>query len=194
MFIWNPEGLLFAICLIVGSVLTLGAAFGSPEEGSDADADHADSDGALDVGQPPLILRTAMALLTFGAVGVMLEILLQPGAHRPVLAVSIALATSWVVGRIVMRLFRRHLRLVETAVLRKREIVGSLGKAVLLVTSERGLAQVCDRRGDLHQIRCQARAADPAIAPGAPLLVVDYDEQRDVFDVVPRPEALDASG
>ena len=37
---------------------------------------------------------------------------------------------------------------------------------------------------------------DPAVRPQprAPLLVVDYDAKRDVFEVAPRPDALDVGG
>jgi hypothetical protein len=195
MAIWNADVLLFAIPLFAGCLLALGATFGLSGDGESDDIDEAGSgEGLAELGRPPFVFRLIVALLTFGAVGIAVRALLGPDSarfSRALLPASVGLASSWFVQRTLSRWVVRHIPLVETAVIRRREIVGSLGKAVLLVTRERGMAHVRDRHGDLHQISCHTLHSETRIQPGAPLLVVDYDAERDLFDVVPRPGVLE---
>ena len=202
MAIWSADVLLFAIPFFGGCLLALGTTFdlsddAGPHDAGPHDADeHEDGEGALELGRPPLVFRLMTALLTFGAVGIVVRSVLESGTEhwvRAVVPAGVALAASWFVQRTLSRWVTRRFPLVETAVIRRRELVGSLGNAVLLVNRERGLAQVRDRRGDLHQISCFTVHSENPIQPGAPLLVVDYDAERDVFDVVPRPDGLDAT-
>jgi hypothetical protein len=106
---------------------------------------------------------------------------------RTAVAALVALAaTAWISTRLA-RLFTQRLPLLETETVGRRELLGSTGRAVLPVGPAGGLVQVHDRRGNLHQLPCRTLEGEPALAAGAEILLVDYDEPRAIYRATANP-------
>lgn len=190
MSIWDFKTLLFVIPLCVGCLLAVGAAFGLGEGGAADD----DASTALEIGQPPLLIRWMTFCLTFGALGLAASYVLgtdESKLAQAAFAATIALICAWIAVRFLRHLFVHHLRLLESHALTRRELVGSLGNATLAVGTRGGLAQVRDRNGNLHQVACRIADGEAPLSAGTGLLLVDYDAERNLYEVVRRPNALD---
>ena len=194
------QQLLFLIPTAVGVLLAAGAAMGLSDGGS-ADGDHdgdpvdgsaggdtpADGvrDGGTDLpaGRVPLLMRAMLLSLTFGGAGLVTSYLLatvpalSPTA-RALNALAIALVVAWWASGRLGRLFTRQLPLRESQAIRRQDLVGSVGKAVLPIGPGSGLAQVSDRHGNLHQVSCRLLADEPVVPIGTELLLVEYDERN----------------
>jgi hypothetical protein len=195
------QQLLFLIPTAVGVLLAVGAALGLADHGGDAgetgdahdahdapdaDGEHApsSSDGAaaLAVGRVPVLLRALLLSLSFGGTGLVASYLLaatnaSPTA-RALISLPVALAAAWLVGGRLARALTRRLPLLESQVLTRQDLVGSVGRAVLPIGPAGGLAQVFDRHGNLHQVSCRLLATEAAVPVGGDLLLVDYDERN----------------
>jgi hypothetical protein len=194
--------LVFYIPVAFGALLALGAAFGlagggAGAEGPDGDAGaDADGDGdgdgeagadplsLLALGKLPLALRLMLLSFSFGGVGLVLGPLIRavaPPALGGVLAVVMAAAGALVISGTTARLLARRLPLFETETVRRADLVGSEGKLVLPASPAGGLAQVRDRRGNLHQVRCRLEPGAAALPAGSAVLLVDHDQETNVF-------------
>jgi hypothetical protein len=195
----NWQSLVFLIPLGVGFILAIGAALGhggGVEPAGDAAGDqddgddhpgHGDGVDGLAVGRMPLLLRAMVFSLVFGGLGLCLGYLLGDagGGGRGQLAATIAAAGAgaWWSTRRIARLFARRLPLLETEAVARWELVGATGRAVLAIGPASGLAQVRDRRGNLHQVACRTLAGEPALAAGAEVLLVEHDERGNLYRV-----------
>jgi hypothetical protein len=176
--------LVFLIPIAVGSLLAIGAVLGlaGGEPGAGEGDGHADGNGDAEgaVGGIPLLLRLMLSCLTFGGIGLATWYLLAGGLSDPstraILAIVVAALGAWLVGGWLGRALARHAPLLETETVARRELVGSVGRAVLSVGPEGGLAQVHDQRGNLHQVGCHTLPGEPSLPPGRDLVLVDYDE------------------
>jgi len=192
------EILVFVIPLGVGALLALGAALGVLEAG-DAEAqvddggDHEQHGSGLEVGRLPLSIRLMLVSLPFGSLGLAATYLLgglgQGPGVRTAIALAVAAAGSWWAARGLGRLLRQRVRMLESETITRRELVGGVGRAVLAVGSSAGLAQVRDRRGNLHQVSCRTLEAEAPLPAGSEVLVVDYDEAGKLYYVSSNPAA-----
>jgi hypothetical protein len=190
------QSLLFLIPLGVGGLLALGAALGVMGEGDghhDGDGDGDGDDGStwLALGKVPVTVRLMLLTVPFGSLGLATTHLLgqQTGGWRVLVAAAVAVLGTWAVAGRVARLFRDRVRMVETETISRRELVGGVGRAVLGIGAASGLAQVKDRRGNLHQVSCRTLDGEVVLRAGAEVLVVDYDEEGKVFYVTGNPGA-----
>src|SRR5262249_44714908 len=111
-----------------------------------------------------------------------------PSGVRAAIAAGLAAAGSWWVSGRIARVFAR--RLVETETVTRRDLLGATGRAVLAIGPSAGVAQVHDRRGNLHQVHVRTLAGEGALPPGAEILLVDYDEEARVYRAVANPRLL----
>ena len=173
--------LLFLIPTAVGVLLAAGAAIGL----SDGGRRQANPTFGtyFPAGRVPLLMRAMLLSLTFGGAGLVTSYLLatvpalSPSA-RALNALAIALVVAWWASSRLSRLFARRLPLRESQAIRRQDLVGSIGKAVLPIGPGSGLAQVSDRHGNLHQVSCRLLADEPVVPSGADLLLVEYDERN----------------
>jgi membrane protein implicated in regulation of membrane protease activity len=197
-----PARLVFLIPLAFGLLLGLGAAsgLGGDADGTDVDAGHAHDVeagdhgagalAALVLGRIPLLLGAMVFALAFGGLGLLVGPWLGaalPGAAGLVLAVGTAAGGATAITRGVARLLATRLRLVESESVRREELAGRIGTAILPVGPDAGLLQVHDGRGNLHQLACRTPSAEPPVPAGRAVLIVEYDRARGLCLVVADP-------
>lgn len=162
--------LVFLIPIGLGTLLAIGAALGL--EGG------AEDDG----GVAPLSFRLMVWALSFGGIGLCVGYLGgREGAVGMAVTTLASALVAWWISRRVGWLFATRLPLLETESAGRRDLVGTGGRAVLAIGPGSGLAQVHDARGKLHQVVCRTLSGEAPIAPGAAVLLVDYDEARAVY-------------
>ena len=74
----------------------------------------------------------------------------------------------------------------ETYLITRQGFAGCTGKLLLPADASSGYAQVKDREGNVHNIKCRTNGA--ALAKGREILVVEYDEETQVYVVDGNPE------
>jgi hypothetical protein len=163
--------------------------------GHDAhEADH-DADvfvlkalGWLGLGRVPLSIILMVLMLTWGAIGFLINYVLWPvmPVEWMVALVSLPAAAmgSTAITRGVVRLLARYMPTTETSARPRAKLVPSRGEALYAIDHTFGLASVRTRDGDLFQVSCRTYEGRQPIAKGTPVLLVDYDAQQEVFYVV----------
>jgi hypothetical protein len=183
--------LIFLVPIGLGTVLAIGAALSLDGGGADhPEGDHETAHGhALDLGRLPLTIRLMLASLSFGGIGLSVTYLLGSVASptHAALAAWIALMGAIFISGRLARVFAQRLPLFETETVTRRELLGSTGRAVLQVGPAGGLVQVHDRRGNLHQLASRSLKGEGVLAAGTPVVLVDYDEGRGLFEVTSDP-------
>jgi len=196
------ETLVFVAPLAFGVALVAGLAFGVGVEG-DADAD-AEADGELEsdakvhldahghgllgllgVGRVPLSMLLLTLSILFGATGLAANALLQerlPGVYG-LLSLAAAALVSLVGTVRVASFVARVAPTTETYRVRRQDLVGRVGHAIVELTASDGFAQVKDHEGNVQQVR--VRTDGPSLAKGATILFVDYSRDGDWYLVAP---------
>jgi Protein of unknown function (DUF1449) len=193
MALFGWQSLVFLIPLGVGCLVALGAALGLAEGGAGpAGGEHVEDDGhddgAFAAGRVPLMVRLMLFTLTFGGLGLSLGYLLGGLAGWRILGIgAVAAIGAWVSSVAVGRLFARRLPLLESETIKRAELLGASGRAVLAIGPGAGLVQVHDRRGNLHQVAARTLAGEAALPAGAAVLLVDYDEREKIVRVTKSP-------
>jgi hypothetical protein len=171
-----------------------GGGGGAPSDGAEGpDAGGAqDGHGAfalLALGRLPLTMRLMLLTLLFGGAGLVATFLLAALAATPraLAAAGLAAGFTLFVGGRLARLLARHVPALETETVRREDLVGCTGTLVLGATADGGLAQVHDRRGNLHQVACRVGTGDPPLPPGTGVLLVEYEAPRARFVVTRGP-------
>ena len=204
MTLLSWHNLIFLIPLGVGCLLGIGAALGLAGDGAAAGEHEAAGDQASDrpgdgdagwslaIGRVPLTVSLMLLSLSFGGIGLSIIYLLGGLIHERA-AVTLAaagvaaLASLWISGGAV-RLFARKLPLLESQTVARGDLRGATGRAILAVGPVTGLAQVHDRRGNLHQVACRTLSGE-ALPAGTEVLLIEYDERDGVFRVASNPLA-----
>jgi hypothetical protein len=202
------QNVIFYIPLAVGLLLILGSAFGVHDHDADHDAGHVGDhdhdvghhDGQsslferafalLGVGRVPLTLVLMITSLYFGGLGLILNTLLSSAGLAPSLYGPISVAGAFA-GMVVLsgataRLIHRHLPMSESYSISRHDFAGCTGTLLLPADSSSGYAQVKDREGNVHNIRC--RTMTGALPKGTAILVVEYDEDSKIFIIDANPE------
>jgi membrane protein implicated in regulation of membrane protease activity len=199
------QHLVFYIPLAVGVLMALGMALGVAEvpHGIDLDGDghpdmwETDHDGGhhfssplflLGFGRAPALLVFMTMALTFGGTGVIVNFLFQGFLERvggfgifitfPAASVVMATMTG-----MFARLVAHYMPTLETTSTTRSDLVGCTGVLTLPCDKAGGIAHV-RKGGDLYLVAC--RASEP-LDKGRHVLLTEYDEKNDVYDVCPDP-------
>jgi hypothetical protein len=170
--------------------------------GSDIVRDH-DGDGlvakalaVLGVGRVPLTVVMMIVSLYFGGIGLMANTVLSrlglpPLIYGPI-SIAIALVGTIMLAGSTARLLGRLLPTTETYLVSRHGFAGCTGKLLLPADTTSGYAQVKDREGNVHNIKCRTTGA--ALAKGSEILVVEYDEETKTYVVDANPVSGASSG
>lgn len=208
---WNlifvaPSGLaLLYLGLYTVSGLTFGETDldgdGDFDTDADADADHDidhDVDGEtepqasplliivswLGVGKVPLSIVLMVFLLTWGAAGLVCNLLLvSRGAAAATVSVPMALTAAVLVAHWVSWFIGRYLPLYESTARHRHALLGATGEAIFPIDPRFGMASVRDDTGDLYQIPCRADDNQP-IPKGSKVKLVSYNAKQGIFYVM----------
>lgn len=174
---------------------------------ADADADHdhdADHAGGsalgqaltwLGVGRVPVSLLVMVLLMVWGAAGFILNYLaiLWPGLPQNAAMAGISLPAAGLLSilatRGVSRLIVRFMPLDAAHVVRRHELLGLVGEAILPIDKQVGLAALRDGDGDLHQIPCRRHGDGPTIDKGTKVKLVAYNGKQKLYYVIPQLQA-----
>jgi membrane protein implicated in regulation of membrane protease activity len=182
-------------CAVVLAALQIASGFGDQDADSDADLD-ADADGhlahgegalaLLGVGRLPLMLVLMAFLLSFGALGLLLNALIGAIGWEPsaallgVLPLS-ALAAFPLTGRISRLLARAASR--TTTAISHQQLVGRVGTVVSpSVSASYGRVAVRDVHGTLHTVFAVTQRAEP-LPERTEVALLAYDEAQRRFIV-----------
>jgi membrane protein implicated in regulation of membrane protease activity len=130
-----------------------------------------------------------MATLLFGGTGVILNTVLVaagvPGWLHPIFAVVGALVAMFFLTRTAVRLIQRAAPTHETYRVTRHDLAGCTGSLLFDADEKSGYAQIKDREGNVHNIKC--RTAGEPLPKGTAILVVQYEEEQGTFVVSKSP-------
>jgi hypothetical protein len=147
--------------------------------------------GWLGLGRVPLSIVLMLLMISWGAIGFLINYLLASSMpvewEWMVVLISLPAAAlgSTTFTHTAVRALARWMPTTETSALPRAKLVASAAQALYPIDEKFGLASVRTRDGDLFQVACRTYEGRPPIAKGKRLLLVDYDEQKEVFYVVP---------
>jgi len=148
----------------------------------------------LGIGRVPLTILIMLALLIFGGLGVMSNMVLEPLISLPIIYGLVSLGIAFF-GMLFLtgqaaRLLARIMPTNESYNVTARDFIGVSGRAVTSVSAaSQGTAQIRDHEGNVHNVQC---VTDDGIEIAAhdDIVVMDYDNSRRMAHVLPRSEAL----
>jgi hypothetical protein len=176
----------------------------------DADGDH-DGDGDHDadglwsgvlsffgVGRVPFMVVWVTFFIFAGFAGLTWNRVMSTGAEYPTWAFFVALALALAVGAVGVRLFSRlAARFVDVGgrgSVKKHELCGKVGVVASAVVDDKfGEVRVRDDHGNELLVHGTIKAGEPPLKRGDQIVLVDYDEKRELFWVSSVPE-LTAKG
>jgi hypothetical protein len=188
-FAW--QNVIFEIPILIGLLLIFGAFLGGAGHDAHHDVDHGhDSEhhgllSLLGVGRVPLTVALMLAALLFGGIGMIGNGILSACGVPPSLYGPISLADAFV-GMVLLtgpvaRLIARALPSSESYPVSRHDFAGCTGTLLLPADATQGYAQVRDREGNVHNVRCKTTGV--ALAKGIKILVVEYDEASQTYTV-----------
>lgn len=173
---------------------------------ADSDTDHdADADshesappispasallGFLGVGKLPISFLIMLLFLSWGVIGFGLNNILYPklkdhnqegllpGITLPVAGFSAVLVTSW-----LARMSGRLMKTEDGKAIKRHELLGLVGAAVLPIGTEFGMAQVRDAKGNLYEIPCRMAVGQTPVEKGAKVRLVGYNANLRLYFV-----------
>lgn len=193
------QNLIFYIPLAAGLLLILGSAFtghGGHDGGAGPDHDHDGGDGhhhgfgrvlaVLGAGKVPLTVALMTALVLFGGLGIIMNVLLgalgvAPGVIGPISLVAASIYAVILSGQ-TAKLVARFMPTVESYPITKQDFAGCTGTLLLPADESSGYAQVKDREGNVHNVKCRT-VRGTSLAKGAAILIIEYDEATRTFVV-----------
>lgn len=200
LFAWY--NLVFLISLVTGVIFIFGSMLGMDADadvdadadagvGHDHDQDHDSSHGgffasvfsAIGVGRVPLSLVMTFMFMFFGTIGMIMNRLLvsfiEINEMFALVSVGIAVLGSVLFSGRLARVMHKYMPTVETNVVSISQLVGQSGTVSLALNSKKGLANVRDRSGTLHEATFELDEGE-AVA-GMKVLLVSYDRESSVF-------------
>jgi membrane protein implicated in regulation of membrane protease activity len=200
------QNLIFYIPLAAGLLMILGSAFtghghdggADHDAGHDHDQDHDGHHGVgrmlelIGVGKVPLTLALMTALVLFGGLGIIMNVILgalgvSPGLIGPISLVAAAIYAVILSGQ-TAKLIARFLPTSESYHVTRQDFAGCTGTLLLPADESSGYAQVKDREGNVHNLKCRT-VRGATLAKGAPILIIEYDEATRTYVVDANPTA-----
>lgn len=136
----------------------------------------------LGAGKAPLILVLQVLFLSWGVIGLALHQIVHAAGPSVLLwSAPVTLILSLLFTRGVATLVGKVYRPVETASLKRKQLVGFTGQVVYPVTPTEGTVNVRDQHGTLHRVR--ARTASGRLESGQEIIVLGYDPEHSVYQV-----------
>lgn len=136
----------------------------------------------LGVGKAPLMLLLQLLVLFWGAFGLMLHQAVQATGPGTLLwSAPLTLGLSLVCTRLFASAFGKIFRPVETASIKRHQLVGRVGKVVYAVTGDEGTVNVRDQHGTLHRVR--ARTEHGRLESGQEIIVLGYDPNSKLYQI-----------
>lgn len=143
----------------------------------------------LGVGRVPLSLILMVLLMSWGALGFVVNQLARAQVREDwrvaLLSLPIAAIGGLAVTRVLTSLMVRFLPLYETNARRRHELLGCVGETLYTVNEKFGLVSVRDESGELHQVPCHAGVNATGIPKGARVQLIAYNARQDSFEVRP---------
>jgi hypothetical protein len=173
------------------------------DQDADSDSDH-DADDApawltliswLGVGRVPLSVLLMILLMSWGFAGFVTNAFLNEHKFADwqlaVFSIPIALIASTLFTRMFARLIAAYFPTTSAPVMRRHQLLGSVGEAILPIDDNFGMAAVRNDLGQLYQVSCRAESV--SIPTGAKVQLVAYTAKSHTFHVRPYPSAEHAS-
>jgi hypothetical protein len=175
---------------------------GDADHDHDADQENASSGGqgllaGLGVGKVPLSIIWQTYAVAFGLVGIIGNTIYFSYARAlPTTTLAWTLPLALVVGYLVTRRLGRVLARVAAdprhEATTRKELVGHTGVVISSkVSSEFGEVRLMDKTGHMLRIICRTREAEPTIAEGREVVIVEYDRAGDHLFVAPLDEGIE---
>jgi len=136
------------------------------------------------VGKVPLSLIIQTFCFSWGVLGYAANQLLVVSRQPNLLiwpSLVIAFAGSTAITKGLAGVLGRLVPAKDTAAIRKRDLVGRVGKVVYTVTESSGTVHVRDDYGTLHQIAARVPPGQPSLSRGTEVVIVNYRPQRDWY-------------
>jgi hypothetical protein len=171
---------------------------------ADSDSDH-DADDApawltliswLGVGRIPLSVLLMLLLMSWGFAGFVTNAFLQERGFADwqlaIFSAPVAMIASTLFTRMFARLIARYFPTTSAPVMRRHQLLGSVGEAILPIDDNFGMAAVRNDHGQLYQVSCRAEVG--SIPTGAKVQLVAYTAKNQTFHVRPYPSAAATLG
>lgn len=136
----------------------------------------------LGVGKAPLLLLIQLLVLFWGVFGLLLHQSVAATSPATLLwSAPVTLVLSIAATRLFAGLFGKIYRPVETASIKRHQLVGRTGKVVYPVTDAEGTVNIRDQYGTLHRVR--ARTEHGRLESGQEIIVLGYDPARSLYQI-----------
>lgn len=204
-------GVFFALQLIGLAAFAGGDAEADIDVDADADLDHEhdvdgdhDGDGLwagafafLGIGRVPFMVVWTTFFICAGFAGLFVNRVVSADGRYPMwalpLAILLALVGGVVGARVFARLAARFVDVGGRGAARKHELAGKVGVVASLTIDARfGEVRVRDDHGNEHLIHGRMASGEPRLGRGAKVVLIDFDEEAELFWVAAVPE-LDRS-
>ncbi len=130
------------------------------------------------IGKVPLSVVLMTFLITFAVVGWAVNALLRPVLVTPAAFFPISCGAAIVLGlggtKLLAATLGRWLKPIESAALRRGELVGRIATTSLPTDSAFGTALARDDYGTLHKVTCRVAQGAAAVPKGQTVLLVRY--------------------
>src|SRR5207248_3935521 len=137
------------------------------------------------LGRVPLSIILMVLLISWGAIGLLINIALWPrtGTGPTVAAYSLpaAIIGSLLFTRIISTLVTRLLPTNQTFVHRRHDLLGCTGEALFPIDNQFGLVTVRDESGDLFQVPCRVQQDEAPIPKGHRVRLIAYNGKQQIF-------------
>ncbi len=140
---------------------------------------------ALGIGNMPIMLWLMVFNLFFGSIGMLTNTVFGPGMGFEMIGLFVSLPLTGLSAVVLTsgtsHLFGRFVPTDETYTVGSKELVGCVGLLTLPASTETGLAQIHDRRGNLQQI--SVRTSEGELPKEARIIVIDFEEEGGFYVV-----------
>ncbi|MBA3272861.1 MAG: DUF1449 family protein [Chthoniobacterales bacterium] len=143
----------------------------------------------IGVGRAPLGLVLMILLMTWGFIGFATNNAVRPVMPRDwmvaLASLPIAAIGSMALTGGMARMVARFMPTSETSARKRSELCGNVGEALYEISDTFGMVVVRDSQHNRFQVPCRVGQGREAIAKGAQVLLVKYDEADESFIVRP---------
>jgi membrane protein implicated in regulation of membrane protease activity len=197
---WNVPFLVMLGLVAVFAVMQLIGIVGHHDHDVDHDLDRGGGQlvdqllSFFGIGRVPFLVLWTTLCLIGGLTGIVVNFALWDASHRlPGWGFPLALVLALVLGvaavRFAARLFAQVIDMNAKGATSKRDLVGKAGAVVSsLLDARHGEVRVHDGETEI-MVHGRVQAGETALAHGARVVLVDYDEATDLYWVTASPDA-----